>query len=599
MMHTLLSGGFVLLLLIGIVEFARVRRKLKRFSVLLPSADDFQMEHQFLVAPGVTLNDRVRRAASAYLEKHRLEVLDLLPENLAVEPALEILGILDPDSFASDPFSRGAGGGYAIIATHAALRRSGISAIPADRAALSRCLFRLKRAAPYTTMTVIAPGLKDVAEPGSQRTPLLVARYGMRAHVASSVAVVKIAWAFFSLWFFPELAVTALVLFQVSPLLIFVGGPITPQDRWVSLAVRGPRYVLRWVRGTFQDDGSKEVIEQERPAYAELLRYGLGKFFRARREDCLLCGSRDLQVRLKTTDLMQRKPGHFALERCGTCGHIFQNPQLSPEGLHFYYRDFYDGLSADFTDEVFGAMNPRYKERIRLMNDSVPQRWLDIGAGFGHFCLAARHYLAATRFEGLDQGAAVEEAKRRGWLHESWRGTLLQYEDSLRGCFDAASMFHYLEHTTDPREQLRAAAQVLRPGGRLIVEVPNPECRIASLLGRWWTGWFQPQHLHFLTADGMKALLLEVGFIVSKVEYCSSNDHDILLAALRALEILSPHGDVPWRSRPPAIAKGVRAVIGVAGIPLLVTAVIADAVHSKSKPSRTASNAYRIVAERA
>jgi SAM-dependent methyltransferase len=599
MMHALLSVGFVLLLLIGIAKFAGLRRKLKRLAVLPPSDDDFQTEHQFLVATGVTLNDKVRRAASAYLEKHRLEVLDLLPENLAVEPALEIFGIVDPDSFASDPFSRGAGGGYAIIATQAALQRSDVSVRPADRVALSRCLFRLKRAAPYTTMSVIAPGLKDVAEPGRQRTALLVARCGMRAYWVSSVAMLKIAWAFFSLWFFPELAVTALVLFQASPLLIFAGGPITPRDRWLSLAVRGPQYVLRWMRGMFQDDGSKEAIEQERPAYAELLRHGLGDFFRARREDCPLCGSRDLQVRLKTTDLMQRKPGHFALERCAKCGHIFQNPQLSPEGLNFYYRDFYDGLSAEFTDEVFGAMNPLYKERIQLMSDSVPQRWLDIGAGFGHFCLAARNYLPATCFEGLDQGAGVEEAKRRGWLHESWRGTLLQYQESLQGCFDAASMFHYLEHTTDPREQLRAAAEVLRPGGRLVIEVPNPECRIALLLGRWWTGWFQPQHLHFLTADGMKALLLEVGFIVSKVEYCSSTDRDILLAALRVLERLSPHGNVPWRSRPRAIATGTRAVIGVAGIPLLVTAALADAVYSRSKPSRTASNAYRIVAERA
>ena len=33
----------------------------------------------------------------------------------------------------------------------------------------------------------------------------------------------------------------------------------------------------------------------------------------------------------------------FTLEQCGDCGHVFQNPRLTPEGLEFYYRDFYDG----------------------------------------------------------------------------------------------------------------------------------------------------------------------------------------------------------------------------------------------------------------
>jgi hypothetical protein len=46
-------------------------------------------------------------------------------------------------------------------------------------------------------------------------------------------------------------------------------------------------------------------------------------------------------------DLLQQKPGTFTLDRCGGCGHIFQNPPVNAEGLSFYYRDFYDGLSAE------------------------------------------------------------------------------------------------------------------------------------------------------------------------------------------------------------------------------------------------------------
>ena len=84
--------------------------------------------------------------------------------------------------------------------------------------------------------------------------------------------------------------------------------------------------------------------EASRPYYQAELADGVERFLEPRRNTCPWCGSEDLSVRLRTGDLIQRKPGRFTLEQCGACGHIFQNPRLTPAGLDFYYRDFYDGL---------------------------------------------------------------------------------------------------------------------------------------------------------------------------------------------------------------------------------------------------------------
>jgi len=39
----------------------------------------------------------------------------------------------------------------------------------------------------------------------------------------------------------------------------------------------------------------------------------------------------------------------------------------------------------------------------------------------------------------------------------------------------------------------------LPAGGHLMIEIPDPECHLGRLLGRFWVPWFQPQHQHLLS----------------------------------------------------------------------------------------------------
>ena len=55
-------------------------------------------------------------------------------------------------------------------------------------------------------------------------------------------------------------------------------------------------------------------------------------------------------------------------------------------------------------------------------------------------------------------------------------------------------MWHFLEHDYDPLRSLRTARTLLRPGGRLVVEVPRLDSRTFAWFGSRWPGLQAPQH---------------------------------------------------------------------------------------------------------
>ncbi|MEU9342528.1 class I SAM-dependent methyltransferase [Streptomyces sp. NPDC048278] len=344
-------------------------------------------------------------------------------------------------------------------------------------------------------------------------------------------------------------------------------------------------------------------IEALRSAYERDLAEGTDRFFEPRRTACPWCGSDRLTTRLRTTDLLQHKPGAFALDRCTRCGHTFQNPRLNETGLEFYYRDFYDGLGEQKMSGTFGGRTKMYQGRARSMvpHDATPKNWLDVGTGHGHFCEAAREVLPGTAFDGLDFTDGVELAAREGRVEHAYRGAFPDLAPELTARYDVVSMFHYLEHSTDPDRELRAAHEAVRPGGHLLIEVPDPESRYARLLGRWWLPWLQPQHLHFIPVGNLRARLTELGFTVVAEEHAEAHDPvDLLAAVWLALDHTAPREDAPWLpAQPGALQKSLRAALLIAGIPALIAGTLLDrfAVRPFSRRLRV-SNAYRVVARR-
>jgi SAM-dependent methyltransferase len=342
--------------------------------------------------------------------------------------------------------------------------------------------------------------------------------------------------------------------------------------------------------------------EAARPYYQAELAAGVERFFEPRRDNCAWCGSTKLSIRLQTPDLLQCKPGQFILEQCGTCRHIFQNPRLSPAGLNFYYRDFYDGLGEQLMERLFKAQAAFYRARTEMLRPfTTPTAWLDVGAGHGHLCQAAQEVWPETVFHGLDQSASIEEAQRRGWVHHGYRGEFIKLADQLTGRYDVVSMHHYLEHTPEPFDELDTATKVVLSGGYLLIEVPDPEFWLGRVLGRFWMPWFQPQHLHMMPLDNLVAALADRGFTTVAIhrEQAHQIGSDLTFSLVLALNALTPDPRLPWLNPGPSNWRRFQHRAAQAmSAPLLAGAYLLDKLLYQVVRRVHRGNVYRVLARK-
>ncbi|MBV8651826.1 MAG: class I SAM-dependent methyltransferase, partial [Alphaproteobacteria bacterium] len=142
---------------------------------------------------------------------------------------------------------------------------------------------------------------------------------------------------------------------------------------------------------------------------------------------------------------------------------------LSPQDLDRFARDYY--LSDDIADH--GIENTLQRASApRILNQLVPgERVLEMGYGDG--LLTAELVRRGVRLELLEGSPLLcEEAKR----HHGDKIAVHcgMFEDFTAGpIYDSVLALHVIEHVSEPVTTLRQIARWLRPGGKLILVVPN------------------------------------------------------------------------------------------------------------------------------
>jgi 2-polyprenyl-3-methyl-5-hydroxy-6-metoxy-1,4-benzoquinol methylase len=222
--------------------------------------------------------------------------------------------------------------------------------------------------------------------------------------------------------------------------------------------------------------------------------------------ECILCGSTDRRLLIAQ--------GSWQVHRCVSCGLGVLDPRPDAEELaRLYAADYflaqYDGGlkagSAEFKRRI-----AQEDHRIRFFRGQRKRGLvLDVGCGMGYF-------LQACREAGYDVAGIDISEDSAGYVRNELKIPVrtgpIEKIDIPDGTIDVVTMWHFLEHTPDPRIYLDRARRWLKRDGLIVVDVPNYAGTDARKCWERWKGWQLPFHLYHFTPDTLTALLARHGF---------------------------------------------------------------------------------------
>ncbi len=235
---------------------------------------------------------------------------------------------------------------------------------------------------------------------------------------------------------------------------------------------------------------------------------------------CSLCGSTGQKVLFTGGDLLHGAPGTFRLVECSACGQIYLTPRPEAHELDRYYPSDYISYPIAIDDEPSAyrrwdrayGVHKRCREVIRRAGG--PGRLLDVGCATGIFL----HAMQRRGWEacGVEPSAYAAQYARSRLNLDVVQGFL---EDAAfpGENFDLVTMWDVLEHVPDPGATLAEVSRVLKPGGWLVLSLPNPESWERALFGRCWAGWDVPRHFHLFTRRVLARQLERAGLRLEEV----------------------------------------------------------------------------------
>ncbi|MFY0254250.1 class I SAM-dependent methyltransferase [Chitinophaga sp. 30R24] len=228
--------------------------------------------------------------------------------------------------------------------------------------------------------------------------------------------------------------------------------------------------------------------------------------------NCPLCGSSEIYKALSAKDYTVSKET-FDIFHCGDCSGRFTQNVPGPDQIGRYYQS-QEYISHSETKE--GLINRLYHS-VRKITLRSKQNWvrhatglkqgalLDIGSGTGAFL----HYmqLGGWTVTGLEpDDVARSNAKA---LYNVEALPIEQLYTLPAQQYDAVTMWHVLEHVHELHRYLDHIRTLLKPGGSLLIAVPNYTSADADHYKEYWAAYDVPRHLYHFSPGAMEQLLTQ------------------------------------------------------------------------------------------
>jgi 2-polyprenyl-3-methyl-5-hydroxy-6-metoxy-1,4-benzoquinol methylase len=236
-------------------------------------------------------------------------------------------------------------------------------------------------------------------------------------------------------------------------------------------------------------------------------------------QQCPVCGSSPLTPVFSCTDHLVSHQA-FALVECPQCALRITQDVPDEDHIGPYYQST-QYVSHSDTDQ--GLVNKLYKTARRFtlahkrrLVTALPgltgNALLDVGCGTGAFLHTMAQ--AGWHVHGLepDPGARAMALDQYG-LQVCPADTFFNLKPQS---YDIITLWHVLEHVHTLQEYMQHLRALLKPGGWLVVAVPNYTSADGRHYGKDWAAYDVPRHLYHFAPKSIRALAAKHGFTVAK-----------------------------------------------------------------------------------
>lgn len=235
------------------------------------------------------------------------------------------------------------------------------------------------------------------------------------------------------------------------------------------------------------------------------------------RIQCTLCHSETIMY--IPNKIRNDTAGIYKMYRCEHCQTHFLYPKPAKPQLQEYYDGtFREEVHSDtyynyeVLDNVFKKFSPEAKIRVERVADelSSEDEILEIGCSVGYFLATAADRVKAVYGTEWDK-------KAQQYICDCLKKSNIKVSDNpedFNRKFDKIFMFHVLEHIEDPISFVKGLKGILKPEGKIYIEVPNVDDILVKTYecDAFKDFYYKKAHLYNFNEKGMSYIFEQAGY---------------------------------------------------------------------------------------
>lgn len=227
-------------------------------------------------------------------------------------------------------------------------------------------------------------------------------------------------------------------------------------------------------------------------------------------DSCPCCGRKNI-VSLFSVEDYTVSHKRFEIWECKNCTFRFTQNVPGANGIGPYYQSenyiSHSDTSEGFINKLYHKVRNRTLIQKRKMIKKITAKStgtiLDVGCGTGAFLYTMQQ--SGWQINGLEPDeTARKKAKELYNLNLNNSEKLFSFPAES---FDAITMWHVLEHVHELHNYIKRLKELLKPGGKLFIAVPNYTCYDEKIYKEFWAAYDVPRHLYHFSPASMYKLL--------------------------------------------------------------------------------------------